>query len=300
MSEENQNKEEGEKKPESASEASKQTTPATPETPKAEAPKVDVPKAEAPKPEEKVIQMTDSQLKDIIKDEIARATQTNNMSTQAMTELVDAIKGDNKGNMYAQRAVSSEYIDMGDFLDSPVTFFSYKFIYTIYDDFKYGTAVKTPYGRPIKFHPSYRYKKSGVSIRDIKIVTVSMAQVHSKKEIEWLQAHSKFNIAFFESSKQAESIDDQFADKLAEVSSAVNSMHQAGIVKRAQAEGLPITEDLEALKRTLIMHLAEKKMKEKKVRYVKPVSSDWNPKTDMGEVIDDKITSGEALPQQHY
>lgn len=248
------------------------------------------------------ITLSKSQLKEYIDSEIAKATKTNQGSSVDVGELVNALKStNNQGRMFAQQAVPSEYINMEDFLDTPKTFFSYKFIYTIYDDFRYGTAIKTPYGRPIKFHPIYRYQKKGSTIRDTKVITVSMSKVHSKKEVKWLREHSKFNISFFETTKDAERVDDMFADKLSEAANLVNGMNQAAVIKRAQIEKLEITSDLEEMRRKLIIHLAEKKMKEKR-QYVKPISQDWNPKTDMHEVVDENVkTDAPTVSQQsHY
>lgn len=248
---------------------------------------------------EKIIQVTESQLRDIVEDQISKSDKSNTNSNIDIGELVRAISGEKGGHVYAQQPISSEYIDMDDFMESPATFFSYKFIYTIYDDYMYGAAIKTPYGRPIKFRPIYRYKKKGLSVRDVKIVTVSMAKVHSKKEIFWLEKHSKFNVSFFKTTKDAERIDDMFADKLAEASTLVNGMHQANIIKRAQAEGMQISDDLEDVKRRLIMHLADKRMKDKR-QYVKPLSSDFNPETDLDQVIDEKVTKGETTAATRY
>ena len=90
---------------------------------------------------------------------------------------------------------------------------------------------------------------------------MSCCILRSKKEAEWVRNHTLFGIKYFESTKDAQSVDRIFADKLVEASNMLNGMSQFEVIERAKAEQLAITPDVDEVRKRLSYHIAEKSMK---------------------------------------
>jgi hypothetical protein len=221
-----------------------------------------------------------------IKELVPNTTTTNNSEiTSVLTELTKAI---NKDEGVRKGTLKDYEIDTTDYLDEEELFFTYSFSYGIYGDVRYGQQVDTPYGRPIKFKPLYRYKKPGVGKHSDKMITTSVAKIRSKKEREFLTGHSLFGIKFFKSQNEVIDLDTAYADKLVEISYMLNAMSEHEIVTRARQEKIQIdTTNVDNIKKRLVHYLADKEIKSNrpKVGMPKPVESSWTP-DQLDEVLD--------------
>ena len=212
-----------------------------------------------------------------------------------LEEMLDTMRAA-EGPVTSSRLMAVEDIDIKDYLEEPVTFFCYSFSHIAMDDKRWGHPVKTPYNRPIRFKPLYRYIKPGSSKYDQEIISMSVAIIRSKKEAEWIRKHTYFGIKYFETPKEAQTVDRVFSDNLVDTSNMLNSMSQFEVIQRAKQEKMEITPDIDDVKKRLTYHLAEKSMKEVKKPSFTPVDPTWD-KTRTEEVLIDKPEE-EAVPQQ--
>jgi hypothetical protein len=81
--------------------------------------------------------------------------------------------------------------------------------------------------------------------------------IYSKKEYEWLQNHSLFNLFFFEQLADEDNVDITLVNKMSEISGMFTSMNQRQIVERAQQMGLPISQDIMKVRNSMIRKMAE-------------------------------------------
>jgi len=193
------------------------------------------------------------------KEEGMGKSQTDDLLQDMLEEMKEA--NEKSGTrMIGNRAISEEKIDMEDYLDEPVAFFCYSFSHICLGDTRFGQSVKTPYDKPIRFKPLYRYVKPGNSRNNQEIVSMSCCIIRSKKESKWVQNHSLFGIKYFKSARGVTDINREHSDKLIEVMSMLNGMSQFEVVQRAKTEKIGITEDVDDIKKRLAYHLADKAM----------------------------------------
>ena len=204
------------------------------------------------------------------------AKESGSISNAHLEGILDVLRDSVPQQNYGQRMIAESEINVEDYLDVPSTFFCYSFSYTLFGDVKFGRQVKSPYGTPVKFKPLYRYKRKGSTRFDNATVSVSVATIRSKQELEWLRSHSLFGIKFFEKIGDAQNADVTFSEKVVETSNRLNSMSQFEVIERAKVEGLRVTDDVDDIKRRLCFHLAEKNIK-RPTPGPKPIDMNWNP-----------------------
>tara|TARA_R100000808_G_C2154309_1_gene165209 strand:- start:1730 stop:2509 length:780 start_codon:yes stop_codon:yes gene_type:complete len=226
------------------------------------------------------ISLTKDELKGLVDklldDKLKAIPKSEGLNNAHLEGILDVLRDSVPQKNPGTRMVAESEIDVDDYLDIPATFFCYSFSYTLFGDMKYGRQVKSPYGTPIKFKPLYRYKRQGATKFSSATVSVSVATVRSKKELEWLRNHSLFNIKFFEKIGDAQNADVTFSEKVVETSNRLNSMSQFEVIERAKSEGIPISDDVDDIKRRLCFYLAEKNIK-KPAPGPRPVDMNWNP-----------------------
>lgn len=217
------------------------------------------------------IQLTKEELKNIVNAAIDEKlkSQSSVGNAEYLEEILETMRDQTYGQSGLRnriRPLSAEEIDMNDYMDDPAVFFTYSFSYGVLGDKRYGHEIKTPFNRPIKFEPLFRYKKAAMG-RGEEIVSMSSVSIHSKKEAQWLREHSLYGIRFFEKLADAQSIDKTFADALAESSHIVNGFRsEHEMINKAKQIGVELVQDLEQLKRSVIYKMAEDEMKMKDSR----------------------------------
>ena len=150
-------------------------------------------------------------------------------------------------------------LDPSDYSEKGVTFTSYGNGYLIIDDVRKGHAVRTPYGRIFKF----RFQASRIT-RVGKVDNYSSFctfTTHSKKEIEWLRNHSRYNIEFYEDANVAINANAKKISIASRISKQVESFEADQIISRAKQYNIPIGGDLGDIKTTLTLMMAEEEMK---------------------------------------
>jgi hypothetical protein len=241
-----------------------------------------------------VLNLTPEQLAELINQAVEDKLKTiepteapkENDITKVLSELTTQLRNDKNET---KGTIKDYEIDTNDYLDEEVLFFTYSFSYGIYGDVRYGQQIETPYGKPIKFKPLYRYKKPSGGKHSDDVITTSVCKVRSKRERDFLTSHSLFGIKFFRTQSEVVDLDTAYADKLVEISYMLNSMSEHEIISRAKQERITIdTTNVDDIKKRLVHHLAEKEMKvKKKVGMPKPVTSDWSPEN-LDKVLDKK------------
>ena len=236
---------------------------------------------------EEILHVTKSELAGLfeqLKNETSKSK-----TEHLLEEMLDQMRV-SEGTPTSVRIRAVEDVDVKDYLDDPAIFYCYSFSHIVMDDKRWGHPVKTPYGRPIRFKPLYRYVKPGSSRFDQEIISMSCVSIRSKKEADWIRNHTHFGIRYFETPKEAQTVDRVFADILVEMSNMLNSMSQFEVIQRAKAESVQITPDVDDVRKRLTYHLAEKMMKTEKKPAFKPVDSTWD-KSRTEEVL---INAGEV------
>jgi hypothetical protein len=151
-----------------------------------------------------------------------------------------------------------------DWLEVPMVFFCFSSWKGLYAEKRRGKIVHPPNGE-IKFESLYRYKKRNGNTW--KVVSVSQYTCRSKAEVEWLEGHAEYKIAFWPNFEDAKGVDASFAQKQLEQHHIVSRMSDHAVIERAGIEGLAIkTADVDALRKTLTSVLAEKAMTVEKSR----------------------------------
>jgi len=234
--------------------------------------------------DDEVLHMTKSELFEVVQ-KLSKEKDYSKTKTDALLEdMLDAIRQGNEGTRtISLRQYSEEEINVDDYLEEPVMVYCYRFLHICIGDTRWGQPVKTPYNRPIRFKPLYRYQKPGVSRYDTEIVSMSCAILRSKKERDFIRNHTHFGICYFESPKETHNIERQLADKLVEMSNMLNSMSQFEVIERARMEGMKITNDVDDIKKRLTYLLAEQSMKNPKLASM-PSDPNWTPEKS-GEVL---------------
>ena len=165
-----------------------------------------------------------------------------------------------------------------DWLDQPVVFFAYSFNFSIHGDKKRGELTTPPHGA-VKFKPLIRTKrKKG---KQTEVVSVSSVKVQSKAEVEYLRNHSQYNIAFYENMESALNVDSMWAQKMIEAQQSISRLSDMQMIQRAKAEGIPVTDKPEAMRRQLVEITAKRAIKQHdRVLYGNLKSAKFDKNTD--------------------
>ena len=184
-----------------------------------------------------------------LKKELGLSTPANSDATaEAIKQLVTQLKEKPDDEKYGgeNKYVQLVDIDKEDRLEQGVTFFSHKVTYVIVDDKREGFPVQTPYKNVIKF--DYQSTKKVGSGKEAKLHNLSAYTSFSKKEVAWLKEHTSFGSVFFMSHKEALTVDNVRANKLARKMTVLNRMDTARVIKMANDCSINQMEDMHALR----------------------------------------------------
>lgn len=160
--------------------------------------------------------------------------------------------------------VSLDYLDEDDILREPHMFYKWTVGGSIYDDRKYGKIDPHPFRRPVKFEHIATIKY-GQGNRDTKFIQISRAEIHSKKERDWLKHHSEYGVSFYDEMKDVNKIDFEARAIEFEAAERLKNMGQMEVVNLAKEKKLPFTTDLTKMRLMLIPILAADIAKEKQI-----------------------------------
>lgn len=147
---------------------------------------------------------------------------------------------------------------MSDYLEDPAVFFCFSSTWTTLGDKRKGKIVEPPIG-PIKFKKFYR--RHNKTARGTEVISISQFITRSKSEAEWLRSHTLYQIKFFEDIREVKSADVTLAEKMVEQQGVVGKMNDHAVIQRCQSENIPITNNIDELRRSLIKTLADRSLK---------------------------------------
>jgi len=189
------------------------------------------------------------QIKAELKAEMAHSTPANSDANgELLKELVNQLRDKPDDEKYGgeSKYVNLADIDEGDRLKDGVTFFSHKVSYVVVDDKRNGHPVQTPYKNILKF--DYQSTKKVGSGKETRLHNLSAYTSFSKKEVAWLKEHTSFGSIFFLSHKEAMTVDNVRANKLARKMTVLSRMETSRVIKIATDLGINQMEDLHALR----------------------------------------------------
>jgi len=143
-----------------------------------------------------------------------------------------------------------------DWLETPVTFFSYSFTYSLFSDMRQGKESIPPNGM-IKFKTLIR--RIVKSDRGVTTTSVCVAKSNSRAEVEWLRSSPLFGITFQESISGTTTMDASMAQVLIASNQEVNKLNDYDVITKCRAYNLPILTDVQVMRKNLTQHLADMK-----------------------------------------
>lgn len=147
-----------------------------------------------------------------------------------------------------------------DYIENPVTFFS-NTIGMILGNYKYRGKEYSPPNGIITFRNSARMTVSKMGQRDARVVSQCVYSSHSLKEVEFIRNHPWYGVTMFEKSYMAKNVELFMVDMRNSAASEVSTRGMNQVVEMALQRNIPITDNVDDLKRQLIEVLAEEKMK---------------------------------------
>lgn len=226
--------------------------------------------AELPETGEEMVQLPKSvieALAGIVKKQKEEDKSSGSDTKALIRELAEILaeNGNDSGRRFlGSRPMEAIEIDASDVLSVPAIFFAHSVAFSVYDDLRNGHTIRTPYKRPFKFKLIERVVDGSVT-RAPKYVSISAVIVRSKKEAEWLRAHSLNGIKFFEKINGVQEIGAELQDKLVKAHSIVSTMDDHSVIQQCLAIGIKVdTMDNTELRRKLTMKRAEEMLAHEK------------------------------------
>jgi len=157
--------------------------------------------------------------------------------------------------------------------NSFVLFFAHSTSYSIWDDVRNGSVIRTPYNRGFKFKTIQR-TVDGSSPRNPNYISLSAIVIRSKKEAEWLRKHSLYGIKFFEQRDGNKDVSADEQDKLVKAYNIVSNMDDHSVMQRCIAYNIKIeTQDVSVLRRNLAKKIAQGILADERKQRDSPIQS---------------------------
>jgi len=204
---------------------------------------------------------------DELKKQKESAAPSNNQA-ELLEKLIDKIAGnksDSSNFIFEHNYTTESQIDPNDMLpkDEWVTFVTHKVGYVIVDDIRQGFPVRVPFGMIQFEYESTKQVKNG---KEVELYNISRYTCKSKKELKFLREHSLYNAIFFDNIKGALTSNGQRAIKLAVAMRGLSSMGQHDLVNTARNYGIPIGENLNALRGEIANIIVENQINAEKMQ----------------------------------
>lgn len=193
-----------------------------------------------------------------------KATQTSGGLTAAdVATIMSAVR--TQGDIDYTSGITTEQVPEDDYDEQGVRFCAPFSGYAIIDDIRKGHVVKLPYGKKsilFKYQSTRRYQQGKYEA----ISPFSTYTSHSKKEIEWLRASSKYGIYFYENSNSVASSDLRKIQKLSRVMTILSGFDTVDLIKRAKEYGVSYTEDPRDMRLELAHKMVESELESERER----------------------------------
>lgn len=164
----------------------------------------------------------------------------------------------------------SEIVD--DYMEEPITFFCYSHQHSVHGYMLRGKEVLPPNG-VIRFRHGAKYRKSIIGTSEYRDVQLCVANIRSRKEAEYLRKSPEFGITIHENINGGDNIKLFMADYLTKHQRVVSAMNHHAVIQRAQTMGVPVTDNIDDVRRAIIFKLAEADMVSYQKRYNSTASS---------------------------
>jgi len=151
-------------------------------------------------------------------------------------------------------------------------FFAHSHFRIIFGYKRNGKEVLPPY-EPIKLNHAASWTKSQMGTRETRTVQICMVELHSKKEIEFMRNFPQYNQTVFETLNDAKDVDVFLTDYVNLITPEVVKMDQHQLVQRAQNMGIPVSTNVDDMKRQLIYKMAYQKLEADKRKFVGTASA---------------------------
>ena len=261
---------------------------------------VEIPNPVELKKEDEVVTLTKGELKDLaqnIKNDVlaevnkegATTPKSDNYLKEILNTLIDTNYSGGARELMAPISIDS--IDVDDYLETPATFFSYSFTFTLFGDKRFNRDIKTPYNKPIRFKHTFRTTRKGTSRYDKTTLSLCTAHIYSKKELEWLRSHTLYGIKFYENIGDVEKVDVRLANKMVSVNNMLNSMTQHEVISKAKNEGISMIDNIDEVRKTLTVKMAQKELAAYKQRAKENTQSMMTP-TELEEEVSNLSDKG--------
>lgn len=168
-------------------------------------------------------------------------------------ELIKALKA--MGGNAPQGAQPDGYsymdesqIDPDDFLkeEDAVRFYAHVSTYVIVDDKRQGMSVRTPYGNTIKFE--YEASRSIGQGKNEEREHFCVYKCQSKKELEWLRAHTLYRTIFHESAEAALDSSTGRAQKVASIMTNLMAQDKHTLINTCLRNGIEMMESVDMMR----------------------------------------------------
>lgn len=185
------------------------------------------------------------------------------ITAEQLTEILKVFTQKKDEEADLQAGVVAEKVPLEDIDQDGVVFYAPLSGYVISGDSRNGMAIKLPWGKKSIFfeHMHTKIIKTG---KYDEVAPLSKYHSHSKREIEWLRNHSKFGVLFYESSPTMKIHEASKAARLADILAGIKELDLNEIVKRCNAEGVGINENIEDMKTGLAFKIFERELAHEK------------------------------------
>jgi len=181
------------------------------------------------------------------------------MSADDVAKIVGAMRDQN--DIDYESGITSEQVPVDDYDEKGVRFCAPFLGYVIIDDTRNGYRVRLPFGKKKVFF-EYQATRKYQQGKFQAIAPFSAYTSHSKKEIEWMRAHSGYGIFFYESANDATNSDLRKIQELSKIMTVLTNYELHDLNKRAKEYGIDFSDNPQEMRVKIAYKMLEKKMGE--------------------------------------
>lgn len=205
---------------------------------------------------------------------------TQGMSADDVAKIMAAVRTQN--DIDYESGITTDQIPEDDYDENGVRFCAPFLGYVIVDDIRKGHRVKLPYGKKsimFKYQSTRKYQQGKYEA----ISPFSTYTSHSKKEIEWLRASSKYGIFYYENSNGVASSDLRKIQKLSRIMTVLSGFETIDLIKRAKEYGVAYTEDPRDMRLELAHRMVEKELESEREKTQAVLSENFKERLIVGK-----------------
>jgi hypothetical protein len=181
------------------------------------------------------------------------------ISPEQLQKILETVTHRKEKELDFEAGIDSESIPIEDYDEKGVTFFAPGAGYVTSGDKRNGINIKIPYGKKSIFFEHYNSKtfKQG---KYNTIAHVSKYTSHSKKEIEWLRNHSKFNVYFYPSPDGMLNTEVSKSMRIADIMNWLKDLDHPALIARCKENSVEPNEDPAIMRSNLAFKMYQKEL----------------------------------------